>query len=245
MDLNVSFIGAFVAGLLSFISPCVLPLVPPYLCFLAGVSFEELSTSEASMATRARIVVSSIFFVAGFATVFVALGATASTIGKFVTEYLDTLAVVAGILIFVMGLHFTGLLRIGLLYREARVHVEKKPVGPLGAYLVGLAFAFGWTPCVGPVLAAILFAAGAQDTVGEGALLLGAYAAGIGLPFIGAALFAGAFLGLLAKFRRHLGTVEKVMGGLLMITGVLFMSGQMRHISTFLLEAFPALGQFG
>lgn len=245
MGFDISFAGAFLAGLISFVSPCVLPLVPPYLCFLAGVSFEELSTSQDTGKTRWRIVLSSIFFVLGFATVFVALGATASTIGKFVTQYLDYLAVVAGILIFVMGLHFTGLLRISLLYQEARVHVERKPVGPIGAYLVGLAFAFGWTPCVGPVLAAILFAAGAQETVGEGALMLGFYAAGIGIPFILAALFAGAFLGWLAKFRRHMGTVEKVMGVMLMITGLLFMFGQMRHLSTFLLETFPSLGQFG
>ncbi|MEM9026780.1 MAG: cytochrome c biogenesis protein CcdA [Pseudomonadota bacterium] len=245
MDLNITFFGAFFAGLISFVSPCVLPLVPPYLCFLAGVSFEELSTSQNTTATRARIVLSSIFFVLGFATVFVALGATASSIGQLVTEYLDSLAVVAGALIFVMGLHFTGLLRLSLLYQEARVHVERKPVGPLGAYAVGLAFAFGWTPCVGPVLAAILFAAGAQDSVGQGAMLLAAYAGGIGIPFILAAVFAGAFLGALQRFRKHLGTVEKVMGVLLMITGVLFMFGQMRHIATFLLETFPSLGQFG
>ena len=123
--------------------------------------------------------------------------------------------------------------------------MERQPVGPLGAYLVGLAFAFGWTPCVGPVLAAILFAAGAQESVGEGAALLGAYAAGIGLPFILAAMFAGAFLGAMKGFRRHLGTVEKVMGVMLMITGLLFMFGQMRHVATFLLETFPSLGQFG
>ena len=245
MDLDISLVGAFLAGLLSFVSPCVLPLVPPYLAFLAGVSFDQLAASEASGGIRARIIASSIAFVAGFTTVFVALGATASTVGQFITQYLDTLSVIAGVIIFVMGMHFVGVFRIGLLYQEARVHVERKPAGLVGAYVVGLAFAFGWTPCVGPVLAAILFAAGAEETVGRGALLLASYSAGIGIPFILAGAFASVFLGTLAKFKQHMGTVEKIMGVLLMITGVLFMTGQMSRIAQWLLETFPALGAIG
>lgn len=245
MGLDVSFVGAFLAGLISFVSPCVLPLVPPYLCFLAGVSFEELSTSGVTTGVRARIIASALAFVGGFTTVFVALGATASTIGRFIAEYMDVLGIIAGVVIFIMGLHFAGLLRIGLLYQEARVHVEKKPAGLIGAFIVGLAFAFGWTPCVGPVLAAILFHASTEQSVARGAMLLGTYSAGIGVPFILAAAFASVFLSTLGRFRRYMGHVEKVMGGALMVTGVLFMTGQMSQIAIWMLETFPALGTLG
>lgn len=245
MGLDISLLGAFVAGLISFVSPCVLPLVPPYLCFLAGVSFEQLSTSEPTGATRLRVLLSALAFVAGFTTVFVALGATATTLGRLVAEHLDTLSIIAGALIFIMGMHFAGLFRMSWLYQEARVHVERKPAGALGAYIVGLAFAFGWTPCVGPVLAAILFTAGAEETVGQGAMLLASYSAGIGVPFLLAAVFASAFLGWMNRFKKHLGTVEKVMGFGLMLTGVLFMTGQMSRMAEWLLNTFPQLGTFG
>lgn len=243
--LDISLYGAFIAGLLSFISPCVLPIVPPYLCFLAGVSFQELSEDKGLSASRLKIIANAVFFVLGFATVFIALGATATTLGRLVTQYLDVLSIIAGAIIFLMGLHFVGWLKIPLLYREARVHVERKPTGLLGAYIVGLAFAFGWTPCVGPVLAAILFKAGAQETVSQGAYLLAAYAAGIGLPFIAAAAFASVFLGFMTRFKRYLGVVEKIMGVLLMITGILFMTGQMPRIAQFLLDTYPSLGTIG
>lgn len=243
--LDISVYGAFLAGLISFVSPCVLPIVPPYLCFLAGVSFQELSDETGANTNRMRIITNAVFFVLGFATVFIALGATATTVGRLVTEYLGVLSVIAGAIIFLMGLHFVGWLRIPILYREARVHVERKPTGFLGAYVVGLAFAFGWTPCVGPVLAAILFKAGAEESVSQGAILLGSYAAGIGLPFIAAAAFASLFLNFMNRFKRYLGIVEKVMGFMLMITGVLFMTGQMSRIAQFLLETFPSLGTIG
>ncbi|MEI2386768.1 cytochrome c biogenesis protein CcdA [Breoghania sp. JC706] len=243
--LDVSFSAAFLAGLLSFVSPCVLPIVPPYLCYLAGISFEELSGEKPAPGTARRIVWAAVFFVAGFATVFVALGATASVIGQTVARYFDTMAIVAGIIIAVMGLHFLGVFRIGLLYREARVNVAKKPAGLVGAYVMGLAFAFGWTPCVGPVLAAILFIAGSTATAAKGAALLGVYAAGIGLPFILAAAFAGRFLGLATGLRRHMALIEKAMGGLLVLTGVLFMTGQMSAIAQWLLETFPVFTQVG
>lgn len=244
--LDISVGAAFLAGLLSFISPCVLPIVPPYLCYLAGVSVDELKGEAAATAkTSRRIIFSSIAFVLGFTTVFVALGATASVIGQSIARYFDTLAIVAGIIIIVMGLHFLGVFRIGLLFREARVHVERKPAGLIGAYIIGLAFAFGWTPCVGPVLAAILFVAGSSDTVLRGSLLLAVYALGIGLPFILAAAFASRFLGWAGRFRKHMGTVEKIMGGFLVLTGILFVTGQMSAISNWLLETFPAFSQVG
>ncbi|MEC9468448.1 MAG: cytochrome c biogenesis protein CcdA, partial [Pseudomonadota bacterium] len=198
--LDVSLGAAFLAGLLSFISPCVLPIVPPYLCYLAGVSVDELKGDTATAETGRRVILAAIAFVLGFSLVFVALGATASVIGQSIARYYDILSYVAGAIIIVMGLHFLGVFRIGLLFREARIHVERKPAGLVGAFVMGLAFAFGWTPCVGPVLAAILFVAGSSDTTWHGAGLLAVYALGIGLPFILAAAFASRFLKLAGRF---------------------------------------------
>jgi len=243
---DITIFGAVFAGVLSFVSPCVLPLVPPYLGFLAGVSLEQLTGEgeDGGEATR-RVFISAVTFVLGFSTVFVLLGATASFLGQFVRAYIDYLGYIAGAAIIVMGLHFLGLLRIGFLYREARVHVDQKPAGLLGAYVIGLAFGFGWTPCVGPILAAILFVAGTEDTVGRGALLLSAYAIGLGIPFLIAALFAGPFLQFMKRFRKHMGLVEKTMGGVLVLTGVMFLTGQMATLSYWLLETFPAFSAIG
>ncbi len=244
---DVNYFGAFVAGIVSFLSPCVLPLVPPYLCFLGGVTFDELS-QEGEVQTKGigkRVAFSSIMFVLGFSTVFVALGATASWAGDFVGEHLQTLSRIAGVVIIALGLHFLGIFRINALFREFRFHVADRPAGLLGAYIIGLAFAFGWTPCVGPVLATILFMAGSEASVVHGASLLAAYALGIGLPFIAAALAIGPFLGFMKRFRRHLGTMEKIMGAMLVVTGILFVIGGFSEIGYWLLEMFPALGQVG
>lgn len=243
---DITILGAVFAGVLSFVSPCVLPLVPPYLGFLAGVSLEQLTgeSEEGGEASR-RVFISAVAFVLGFSTVFVLLGATASFLGQFVRTYIDYLGYLAGAAIIVMGLHFLGLLRIGFLYREARVHVDQKPAGLLGAYVIGLAFGFGWTPCVGPILAAILFVAGTEDTVVRGALLLSAYAIGLGIPFLIAALFAGPFLQFMKRFRKHMGLVEKTMGGVLVLTGVMFLTGQMATLSYWLLETFPVFSSIG
>ncbi|MDH3594079.1 MAG: cytochrome c biogenesis protein CcdA [Rhodospirillales bacterium] len=244
--LEVGHAGAFAAGLLSFLSPCVLPLVPPYLCFIGGLTLDQLAEEQAARGLAARrVFIAALAFVLGFTTVFVALGATASVIGQVVAENFRLLGQIAGVIIIALGLHFLGLLRIPFLYREARFHVESRPAGLVGAYVVGLAFAFGWTPCVGPVLAAILFVAGAGDSVLEGTLLLTAYALGIGLPFLAAALAARPFMAFMARFRRYLGAVEKVMGGLLVLTGVLFLTGTMSEIAYWILEAFPDLGRIG
>ena len=242
--LDISLGGALLAGLISFVSPCVLPLVPPYLAYLAGVSLDQLSGAEPSSA-RGRITASALAFVLGFSTVFVSLGATASIIGQTVARHLDTLSVIAGIVIIVMGLHFLGIFRIGFLYREARVQVQRKPAGLLGAYVMGLAFAFGWTPCVGPVLAAILFVAGTEDTIARGASLLAVYSLGLGIPFLLAAAFAPSFLNWARRFRRQLPRVEKLMGASLVLTGILFVTGQMTTMSFWLLETFPVLGTIG
>jgi len=241
MDLGISAVGAFFGGLLSFLSPCVLPLVPPYLCFLAGVSFEELA-GDAETAGGPNVFLTALAFVLGFTTVFVALGTTASLIGQALTEYFHILSAVAGGIILVMGLHFLGVFRLALLHANARVEVKRKPPGMLGGYLVGLAFAFGWTPCVGPVLAAILFMAGAEETAWRGAGLLFMYSLGIGMPFLLASLFARPFVGLMKRMRVHLGIIEQIMGGVLVVTGLLFMTGQMSRIGTWLQQTFPWLG---
>jgi cytochrome c-type biogenesis protein len=242
---DVSFLGAVGAGLLSFVSPCVLPLVPPYLCFIAGVSLDQLIDERRPQAISWRVFVAALAFVLGFSTVFVALGATASTLGQIVARHFDLLAKIAGVVIILLGLHFLGVLRIPLLYREARFHPEGRPAGLIGAYVVGLAFAFGWTPCVGPVLAAILFAAASEDSVPRGTVLLGGYALGIGTPFLLAALAARPFMAFMRRFRRHLGTVERVMGLALVGTGVLFMTGSMVEIANWILITFPSLGTIG
>jgi cytochrome c-type biogenesis protein len=244
---SISFIGALGAGLLSFLSPCVLPLVPPYLCFLAGISLDDLTRDEKAPIWQPtwRGVALAFAFVLGFTTVFIALGASASVLGKVITAHFDTLAIIAGVMIIVLGLHFLGLFRIGLLFREARFRTVSRPAGFLGAYLVGLAFAFGWTPCVGPVLATILMVAGIETSAARGGLLLGAYALGIGIPFLLASLFSGAFMRLMARLRAHMGVIEKVIGGALVLTGVLFLTGGMPRIAGWLLETFPTFGSIG
>ncbi len=242
---DVGVWAAFTAGLLSFVSPCVLPIVPLYLAYLAGMNAEELREAEADSAKARRILVATLFFVAGFSTVFVALGMTASAFGKALAGYFDILSVVAGVIVIIMGLHFLGVFRIALLYREARFQLAVKPSNPIIAYVLGLAFAFGWTPCVGPVLAGILFLAGAGQTLSRGALLLAAYSLGIGVPFIVAAIFSASFIGWTQRMRPHMRKVEIAVGSLMLVMGVLFVSGQVPAISYWLLKTFPALSEIG
>ena len=240
---DVGVFGAFLGGLLSFLSPCVLPLVPPYLCYVAGLSAEEFA--RPGDRSSAHVLRAALAFVLGFSTVFVALGATASLIGQTLARHIDTLTVIGGVAIIVMGLHFLGVFRIALLYRETRIQVAQTPPSLATGYVLGLAFAFGWTPCIGPVLAAILVLAGGTDTAGEGAFLLFVYSLGLGVPFLLAAGFAPAFVGWASRFRRHLPMVEKTMGGFLVVSGVLFITGQMTAMSFWLLETFPGLAAIG
>ncbi|MBA3448566.1 MAG: cytochrome c biogenesis protein CcdA [Pseudaminobacter sp.] len=248
MAVDVGYVSAIGAGALSFLSPCVLPMVPPYLCYMAGVSVDEFrdnAGATASSGARGALLVTSFAFVLGFTTVFVALGAGASSIGRLLRVWQEPLAMAAGVLIILMGLNFLGVLRIPFLSREARFQSQGKPASALAAYVMGLAFAFGWTPCIGPVLGPILTLAGGRETVGEGALLLAAYSLGLGIPFLIAALFSGAFMRFLGKFRVHLGRVEKVIGALLVVAGVFFLTGGIQSASYWLLETFPALGLLG
>ncbi len=243
---DVSYAGALGAGILSFLSPCVLPLVPPYLCYIGGVTLDQVVVEgRADSRLTRRVFVAAVLFVLGFSTVFVAFGATASVIGQFVGDYLDILAQVAGLVIIVLGLHFIGILRIPFLYREARFHTQVRPASLVGAYVVGLAFAFGWTPCVGPVLAAILMVAGSETDIAYGTSLLAVYSAGLGIPFLIAALAVKPFMAFMTRSRRHMRLVERVLGVLLVITGVLFLTGTFSDLAYWLLETFPALGRVG
>jgi cytochrome c-type biogenesis protein len=244
MAADVSIAAALLAGLISFLSPCVLPLVPPYLVYLTGISLERFADAEPAPLVKRNTVGAALLFVLGFSTVFVALGASASAVGSLVRAYSDWLATFAGIAIIIMGLHFLGLTRISFLMREKRLPMAR-PIGLWGAYVMGLAFAFGWTPCIGPILAAILAVAASETTVVRGAGLLAVYSAGLGIPFVLAAFAAEPFAAFLARFRAHLPTVEKAMGGLLVLTGVAFLGGFITQASFWILETFPVLGKIG
>jgi cytochrome c-type biogenesis protein len=241
---DVSFAAALIAGIVSFLSPCVLPLVPPYLVYLTGTSIEHLADGEPGPRVKRETVGAAMLFVLGFSTIFVALGASASAIGALLLRWSGPLATVAGIIIIAMGLHFLGLTRIGVLMREKRLAMPK-PVGLWGPYVMGLAFAFGWTPCIGPILAAILAVAASDRTVAQGATLLAVYSLGLGIPFVVAAFAVEPFAAFLARFRRHLGMVEKAMGVLLILTGVAFLTGTVTDAAAWLLDTFPALGKIG
>ncbi len=243
---QLTLFGVLFAGLLSFLSPCVLPLVPPYLSFLAGTSLEQLQNGdEEDPALSRRVMMSSGLFVLGFTTIFVMLGASASFMGQFLLSNAEILSKVAGVVVIGFGLHFLGVFKLAMVNREVRYHHKKKPPGILGAYLVGVAFAFGWTPCIGPVLAVVLAVASTQDTVAQGAFLLVVYSMGLGIPFVLASLGVKPFLRFMSRFRQHIGKVEKIMGGLLVVVGVMFINGSFTSLSYWFLETFPSLATIG
>jgi cytochrome c-type biogenesis protein len=241
-----SFPLVFGAGVMSFLSPCVLPLVPPYLTYMSGASFDQLRADGATAGVIwRRSVFTSIFFILGFSIVFITFGATATAFGQAFRAALPVLMPVAGLMIIAMGLHFLGVFRIGLLDRTLRHQGPGVASGPGGGFLLGLAFAVGWTPCIGPILGAILAVAATEETALDGAGLLAIYSLGLGVPFLLAGIAIGPFLTFFSSFRKHLGTVEKVMGVLLVLTGLLFLTGQFTQIAYWFQATFPVLQTFG
>ncbi|MGC8595483.1 MAG: cytochrome c biogenesis CcdA family protein [Candidatus Kryptoniota bacterium] len=239
---NVTVLTAFVFGVLSFVSPCVLPIVPGYLSFISGYSFDEMLNSSRSELFK-KVTLNSLLFVIGFSVVFVALGASATAIGKFLQEKFDLFAKIAGIVIILFGIHMTGIFKIKFLNYEKKFHSEKK-IGPFGSFVAGLAFAFGWTPCIGPVLAGILAIASQQDTVMKGIILLSVYSIGLGIPFLITSVSVNAFLSFFKKFSKYVRWVEIVGGILLIIVGVLIMTNSLQILSSYFAKWFPFLSEF-
>lgn len=233
---------ALAAGIISFLSPCVLPIVPPYLAYMSGVSVTELNQGRAA---RNKAVLPALFFVLGLSTVFLFLGFTASAIGAVFLQYQSVFNTVAGLLVMVFGAHFLGIFRIGFLDREARIDVGDRGGSALGAYVLGLAFAFGWTPCIGPQLGAILSLAASEGSVARGTLLLAVYALGLGIPFVLVAAFLPRLGGLMGWMKRHMERIERIMGLLLWTIGLLMLTGGFAAFSYWLLEHFPALAALG
>ena len=241
-----SFLAVFGAGVLSFLSPCVLPLVPPYLTYMSGSSFDQLRADGATAGVVwQKSVFTSLFFILGFSIVFITFGATATAFGQAFRQALPIITPIAGLFIIAMGLHFLGIYRIGLLDRQLRHQGPGVASGPVGGFLLGLAFAVGWTPCIGPGRAASLSVAATQETAYEGAALLGVYSLGLGVPFLLAGIAIGPFLTFFQGFRKHLGTIEKIMGVLLVLTGLLFLTGQFTRIAYWFQETFPILQTIG
>ncbi|HRK42051.1 MAG TPA: cytochrome c biogenesis protein CcdA [Gemmobacter sp.] len=236
-----SMLVAALAGGLSFLSPCVLPIVPPYLAYMSGLSMAEMRAGQG----RLRLLLPALFFVLGLSTVFLILGAAASALGVLFLQYQQVLAKASGVFVIILGLHFLGIFRIPLLDREARIEAGDHGGSAFGAYLLGLAFAFGWTPCIGPQLGAILSLAAGEGNVTRGTILLAVYALGLGLPFLLAALFIERAMGLMARLKRHMRLIERLMGGLLIAVGLALVTGALSDFSFFLLDTFPWLASFG
>ena len=239
---DVSLFAAFGAGVLSFISPCVLPLVPGYISYISGASLEEMRggpTGVKSSRTRRQMLITSLAFVLGFSIVFVAFGASATALGHVLLRQKAILEKIAGAVVILFGLHLAGVFRIRWLDKDTRVQTSKRPAGPLGAMLVGVAFAFGWTPCIGPILGGILTIAGSKSSVQEGILLLAVYSAGLGIPFLLTALAIDRFFAASARIRRHYRTIELVSGALLVVIGVLIFTDQFTVLANWASKFLP------
>ena len=239
---SIGFVTAFAAGVISFLSPCVLPLVPGYLSYVAGTSLETLRDRQSA---RLEALGYAVCFVLGFSTVFVAFGASATALGGLLLSWRYELGILAGIVVLLFGLHMAGLLPIHFLEREARFHADVKGGRVLGAFLLGLAFAFGWTPCIGPVLGVILTMSASTANLGEGTAMIAVYSLGLGLPFLLAALFTGRLLQRMRSLGRAGRTLQRVAGGLLVVMGVLMVSGQLEALAYWLIETFPGLASIG
>lgn len=253
---NVSLFGAFIAGVLSFISPCVLPLIPGYLSFISGVSLEEMrgmpvtaggavavstgvNATALGNAAKRQVIITSLFFILGFSLVFVSLGASATYLGQFLMERLTIFGKIAGVLLIIFGLHTIGVFKIPFLLNEARVQANTKPAGMIGAVIVGISFAFGWTPCIGPILSAILLVAAQQESVNQGIVLLSVYSLGLAIPFLLTALAINQFFVAFSKIRRHYHAIEIVSGVLMIVIGVLIFTNRFTIIAQWLTPYLP------
>ncbi|MDG1128070.1 MAG: cytochrome c biogenesis CcdA family protein [Paracoccaceae bacterium] len=244
--LDISYAGAALAGLLSFFTPCILPMVPFYLCYMAGISMSELRDDGAIVpGAQKRLVISAVFFALGVSTIFVMLGMGATALGQTFAQWRQPLSYVAAAILLLFGLHFLGILRIGLLYREARLESKAEPTTVIGAYVMGLAFGFGWTPCVGPALAAILMVASGMGDIWQGGSLLLVYGLAMTAPFVVAALFSKPFLGWMQRNRRYLGHVEKIMGVMLIVFAILIATNAVNLIADAMIRWFPGFMSLG
>ena len=234
---DVTLLAAFGAGFLSFISPCVLPLIPGYISYISGMSLDDMRKADAG--ARRRLIIATLFFILGFSIVFMAMGASASAIGALLREHLRIVQKIAGAVIVIFGLHLLGVFRIGFLDRDTRVQTSRKPATPLGALVVGTAFAFGWTPCIGPILGGILTIAGSKSTIGEGVLLLAVYSAGLGVPFLLTSIAVDKFFLASARVRRYYRAIELVSGALLIVLGLLIFTDKFTILSRFLTPYLP------
>ncbi|MDZ7343741.1 MAG: cytochrome c biogenesis protein CcdA [candidate division KSB1 bacterium] len=245
METNLTYFAALFAGLISFISPCVLPLVPAYISFISGVSMEQLRAPARQQQTSRRIILGSLMFISGFAVVFILLGATATFIGGFLLKNLGLISKLAGAVLIVFGLHVAGWIKIPFLNYEARIQTSSKPAGAIGAFLVGSAFAFGWTPCIGPILGAILAIAASQETVGQGMFLLFIYSLGLAIPFFLTAVATQRLLSAMTRVKKHFRTIEVVSGLFLIAVGVMMVFNLFTALNAILVRWFPWLTRIG
>jgi cytochrome c-type biogenesis protein len=229
---NVSVFTAFFAGLVSFLSPCVLPLVPGYISIISGSSLDQLKANEKDASLFRTVLLNSVMFIVGFSITFIFLGATATWVGQFLLSRMRLLGQIAGIILIVFGIHLTGIFKINFLYKDKRFHNVEKPRGLLGALVLGLAFAFGWTPCIGPILAGILTIASTKQTVLEGMFLLAIYSAGLGIPFLLTSVALNKFLSFYSRFKKHFHAVEVVSGALVIAVGLLILTGSLARLAT-------------
>ena len=240
---ELSYFYVITAGLLSFLSPCVLPIVPGYLCFMAGTSLDKLDLNAREI--KRDVFYYSLCFVIGFSTVFIILGASATVISGLMFEYLDYLRVAGGIIIIIFGIHFMQIIQIPILNQELRVQVQNYKPGVVGSYIIGLSFAFGWTPCIGPILGSVLSVAASSETISQGVFLLFLYSMGLGIPFLLAAYAIGSFLNFFSKIKKYMRTIEIVTGLLLIIFGILILTNRIQELAFFFIKYFPILTQLG
>ena len=242
-SIEVSYLVALISGMFSFLSPCVLPLVPAYICFITGNSYQDVRDGD--KIEKWAMLWPAVAFVLGFSTVFIALGAGASAVQGILLEYKELFAQISGAMIIILGIHFTGLIKLSFLYKEARFQTKDEQKGLMGAYVIGLAFAFGWTPCIGPILATILTLAATQEHFTQGVGLLAVYSLGLGVPFILASVGINKFLRASGRLRKHMHKLEIVIGILLIVTGLAIFTGSLQNLGFYLIEMMPWLAEIG